>query len=429
MNVARSIGCVDRPNPHKVRARRLWGAGSLRESANQLAAHVRPFWRAAVFASTLAALPGCGMVASNGPLTREVIQASDNKGVSEFVKVDYLFDVIDVDSQVAGLVSGYRPRVLNQTFGLGRGTVSPRIGVGDTLQVTIFEAGPDGLFSTQEAKSTTLTVVVQPNGNAPIPYVGSFHFAGNTLEAARNAIAARLKSRAVEPDVIINLVKNASRTVTVNGAVGTPSIVELGLSPESIIDVLAKAGGPTGEPYESFVTLTRRGKTGKALLQTLVSDPKENIYAQPGDRLFVSKDPQTFSVLGSTGKSAKIPFQAASVNLMEAAALASGSNVEVADPRGFFVFRFEHISVLRSVLGKERTDELLAKGIQKNERGLYPVVYRVDMTEPANYLVGQSFMLRNKDVVYLARHPSTDFTKFMRLIAQPIGIARGVSSF
>ena len=377
-------------------------------------------------ASVLALLSGCGAVASNGPLTHKIIQASDNKGQTASSKSEYVFDVIEVDAGIAERVSEYRPKILRRTFGLANGAVNPRIGVGDTLQMTIFEAGPDGLFSTQEAKSTAFSVVVQPNGNAPIPYVGSFHFAGNTLEAARRAVAEKLKYKAVEPDVLINLVQNPSRTVTVNGAVGSPSIVELGVTPKRILDVVAQAGGPTGESFETFVTLTRRGKTGRTLLQNLVVDPKENMHAHPGDRLFLSKDPQTFSVLGSTGKSAKIPFQAEDVNLMEAIALASGANVAVADPKGLFVFRFEDVSVLRSVVGDNRVDDLLGKGIQPNRKGLYPVVYRVDITEPASYLIGQSFKLRNKDVVYLARHPSTDIQKFLGLIAQPIGIARGL---
>lgn len=371
-------------------------------------------------------LNGCSTVASNGPLARAIIQASDNKGRAATVEYDYVFDVIEVDAIIAEQVSQYRPMTLKRAFGVGNGTISPRIGVGDRLEITIFEAGPDGLFSTQEAKSTTISVVVQPNGNASIPYIGSFQFAGNTLEAARRAIAEKLSDRAVEPDVVINLSGNESRTVTVNGSVGNPSIVELGVSPKRILDVVAMAGGPTSEPFETFVTLTRGGRTGTTLLQNLVAVPKENIHAHPGDTLFLSRDPQTFSVLGSTGASAKIPFEAESVNLVEAIALASGADVAAADPKGLFVFRFEDLSVLRSVLGTGRVDELLAKGIQPNRNDLYPVVYRVDINEPANYLVGQTFKLRNKDLVYLARHPSTDFERFLRLIAQPVGIARGL---
>ena len=58
---------------------------------------------------------------------------------------------------------------LVQTFGFGGGVGTPVIGVGDELSVTIFEAGPDGLFSTTNSKATTIPVIVQPDGHGQIP--------------------------------------------------------------------------------------------------------------------------------------------------------------------------------------------------------------------------------------------------------------------
>ena len=373
-------------------------------------------------------LAGCGAIPNNGPITSEIVNSSDNKGKSFALKADYIFDVVDVDTANALIAAQYRPRVLQQTFGIGGGAIVPVIGPGDVLQVTIFEAGPDGLFSTATSKSTTFSVTVQPDGRAPIPYIGSLKFAGGTLESVRSKIASQLKSRAVEPDVIVSLVQNASRTVSINGAVGRASIVPLGLKPERVMEVLANAGGPQGAPYETYVSLTRKGMTGKALVQTLVSDPSENVYVRPGDQYYLSNEPQTFSVLGSTGKSAKIPFASEKVSLVEAAALAGGSDISLADPKGFFVFRYEYAGVLSSILGKQRFDELKQKGITKNDNGMYPMVYRIDMRKPENYIVGQTFELRNKDVLYLARHPSSDFIKFMSLLSSTIGVARGASS-
>jgi polysaccharide export outer membrane protein len=370
-----------------------------------------------------------GCFPSNGPGMEAIVAASANKAHTYRQPQKSVFDIVDMDQNVASVVSAYRSPSFNKTFGLGGGGGNPTIGVGDVVQITIFEAGPDGLFSTQDNKATNVTVTVQPDGRAPVPYIGSVQFAGNTLESVRGSIVEALKTRAVEPDVIVGLAENASRTVAVNGVVGKPSVVSLGLSSERLTDVIAKAGGPTNAPYETFVTLTRGGRTGKALLQTLIERPKENVYARPGDQLFLTHDPQTFSVLGSTGKSAKIPLGAASISVIEAAALAGGADPSRANPKGLFIFRYEYGEVLRSVLGEERFRQLASKGMRANDSDMYPIVYRIDLSQPDAYLVGQNFPIRNKDVLYMAQHPSVEIFRFMGAIAQTFVVARAVSSF
>ncbi|MDQ6436225.1 polysaccharide biosynthesis/export family protein [Mesorhizobium sp. LHD-90] len=371
-----------------------------------------------------------GCFPSTGPGINAIVAASSNKANTSYrQKQKAVFDIVDMDQNVASIVSAYRSPSFNKTFGLGGGGGNPTIGVGDIVQITIFEAGPDGLFSTQDNKATNVTVTVQPDGRAPVPYIGSVQFAGNTLESVRGSIVEALKTRAVEPDVIVTLSENASRTVAVNGVVGKPSLVPLGLSGERLTEVIAKAGGPTNPPYDTFVTLTRGGRTGKALLQTLIERPKENVYARPGDQLFLTHDPQTFSALGSTGKSAQIPLGAASINVIEAAALAGGANPERANPKGLFVFRYEYGEVLRSVLGEERFRQLASKGMHANGSDMYPIVYRIDLSQPDSYLVGQNFPIRNKDVIYLAQHPTVEIIRFMTAITQTVVVARGISSF
>ena len=387
--------------------------------------------RATLKAIIVAALPltvaACNLMPNNGPLAGDIVSASYNKGKTYRQKQKYPFDVVDMDTNVTSIVSAYRSPAFNKTFGLGRGGGNPTIGIGDVLQITIFEAGPDGLFSTQEKKATAVTVVVQPDGRAQVPYIGSVQFAGNTLDAARNSIVESLKTRAVEPDVLVNLAENGSRTVTVNGVVGKPSVVPLGVSPERITEVIAHAGGPIKAPYDTLITLTRDGKTGRALLQTLVDQPNENVFARPDDQLFLTYDPQTFTALGSTGKSAQVPLEAASVSVVEAIARVGGADPLLANPQGLFIFRYEYREVLKSVLGEQRFQELYSGGMYANAQDMYPIVYRIDMLKPDAYLIGQTFPIRNKDVVYLARHPAADFLRFLSVVSGTAGQATGVA--
>lgn len=200
-------------------------------------------------AGTLLTLAGC-MVPNDGPLTHEILSASADGKTYEIPQIKLVFDVMNVDQRVANSVSAGTRLGLSSTFGFGGGGGTPVIGVGDRLDVTIFEAGPDGLFSTTERKSTTIPVIVQPDGHGQIPYVGSVRFAGMTIDSARATIVNALKAKAVEPDVIVSLVGNVSRTVSIQGDVNKSGIVPLGLSGQHLSEVIAMAGGAAKPPYE-----------------------------------------------------------------------------------------------------------------------------------------------------------------------------------
>lgn len=361
-------------------------------------------------------LSGC-IVPSDGPLTREVIESGAAGGSSyKIPQSKMVFDVVEIDQRVANSVTTLGTPSLARTFGFGGAGGVPVIGVGDKLDVTIFEAGPDGLFSTTERKSTTIPVVVQPDGRGQIPYVGSVRFAGMTIDTARSTIVDALKAKAVEPDVLVSIAGNESRAVSVQGDVSDAAMIPLGLNAEHLSEVLARAGGATKAPYDTYVTLKRGGRTGTVLLQTIVDNPKEDIIVRPEDRIYVTYDPQTFSTLGQTEKSGKVPFNASSLSLIEAAALAGGGNMTTADPKGYFVFRYENESVYRNVVGDDRFRDLLAKGMTSDGQGRYPIIYRLDLGEPQSYIVAQSFPVRNRDVIYLSRHPATDFGRFVQMI-------------
>lgn len=370
-----------------------------------------------------AVLAGCQAVPGEGPLTAD-IKKDAGQSPTQIGRIDAaVFDIVNVDNRTAKLVSDYIATALNRRFGFGGGAGRAVIGVGDQLKISIFEAGADGLFSTTESKQTSLDVVVQQDGTAAIPYVGSIRFAGKTLEEARQEILSSLRSRAVEPDVIVSSVNTASRKVTVSGAVGSSSQVPLGLVGEKITDVIAKAGGPSGQPYETYVTLVRGKKTGTALLSSVIDNPSENIYVQPGDQIFVARDPRTFTLLGAVRANARINFGASDLNLLEAVALGGGGNDAAVDAKGYFLFRYEEADIVMSLLGRQRFNELLSKGMKPDRLGRYPIVYSFDMTHPDSLLVGQTFPVKNRDVIYASRHTSVDLRKFLALIGAPVGIA------
>ena len=375
----------------------------------------------------MAALTGCQIVPSSGPLASEITDAAGRSAVERKDAGASVFDVVDVTAATARIVSQYQPSRLNKTFGFGDSGNLAVIGVGDELLVTIFEAGVDGLFSTQQTKQTAIRVVVQPDGRAAIPYVGNLKFAGRTLEQVRQTILAALKGKAVEPDVVVTTVSTQSRAVTVSGAVRASGLIPLNLGGDQVSEVIAKAGGPSAQPYESYVTLTRGSRTQTVLLKSIIEHPSEDIHVRPGDEIFVVQDPRTFTVLGETAQNNRLPFGANDLNVIEAVALAGGGRDERADAEGYFIFRYEEPEIVQRLLGPKRFEELLRKGMQADQSGRYPMVYRIVMDGPDSLFAGQNFLVKNRDVIYLSRHPFVDFQKFLSILTGPLNVTRSAA--
>ncbi|MDK4739243.1 polysaccharide biosynthesis/export family protein [Rhizobium sp. LEGMi198b] len=368
-------------------------------------------------------LAGCNSVSSEGPLAGAIDEDAGQSGAELGRKNAAVFDVVDINSRTARFVSDYVSSALNRRFGIGGPVGRVVIGVGDSLKVTIFEAGADGLFSTAQSKQVSLDIIVQPDGTAAIPYAGTVKFAGKTLEQARQAILAALATKAVEPDVIVTSTGTSSRTVTVSGAVGRPSMVPLDLIGEKITQVIAKAGGPVTQPYETYVTLVRGNRTGTVLLKSIIEHPTEDIYVQPGDQIFLVRDPRTFTLLGAVKGDGRLEFGANDLNLLEAVALGHGAVDEAANAQGFFLFRYEEPEIVQNLLGAARFQELVRKGMAPDSKGRYPIVYRFDMSHPDSLIVGQTFPVKSRDVIYVSRHPSVDIRKFLTLVGAPLNIA------
>lgn len=377
----------------------------------------------AVMAAMLAAgLTGC-IIPTDGPLERNVVGNAAFVATSSY---DMTYGLVDLDAVTVKSLDDFDYTPFRSTFGLGSASAGTRIGAGDTLNVTIFEAGPDGLFSTVERKQVSLPLTVADDGRISVPYAGSVQAAGRTSEQIRSSILAVLRERAVEPDVIVNLTETVSRTVTVVSGEGGSGIVPLRAGNERVLDAIAAAGGLATPPFETFVTLQRNGRSCTVLVQTLIDRPRENIFLKPGDTLILSNDPRSFSAFGAVEQKGKFDLDSAEVSLAEAAAEARGVNALRANPQGYFVFRYEREHVIKAlvkqiehsgdVVDLEPLHALLADPHVRDRRGRLPIVYRIDLRDPDSFFIAQRFAMRDKDVIYLARSLSGDISEFTNLV-------------
>lgn len=358
---------------------------------------------------------GCsGILPTSGPSAREVQASVDQKGGTAQAVV-----VIDVTNELAqSLLDARYHEQLSDAAG-GSSGVRYVVGRGDTLAISIWEAPPAVLFASPAGVPTDGTVLSAPtranelpaqmvsaDGMIMVPFIGTVMAAGRSTREVEADIARRLKGKANQPQVLVRIADNTSSQVTIVGEVKSSARMPLTPRGERVLDALATAGGPNQPVNKSTVRLTRADRSYAMPLEAVIDDPRQNVLLRAGDVLTVLYQPLSFTALGATGKNEEINFEAGGITLAQALARTGGVQDARADATGVFIFRFE--------------DPLLLKGgavtaNRTREAGI-PVVYRVNLKEPASFFVAQRFPIKDKDVLYVANAPTAELQKFLNIV-------------
>jgi polysaccharide biosynthesis/export protein len=248
---------------------------------------------------------------------------------------------------------------------------------------------------------------VAPDGTITVPYAGQVPAAGRTPAEVQQTIETLLASKALQPQALIIIKRSNANAVTVSGEIIGGARVALSPGGDRLLQVIAAAGGADAPVHETFIRLSRDGITATLPLETLVADPAEDIYAQPGDILTLLRRPQTFTVFGATGRNAAITFDAANITLGQALAKSRGLRDDLANPRGVFLFRYEPGSVVRAL------DQPLAT---RATDGMSPVAYRFDLADANSYFLADQFPVRDKDIIFVADAGAAQVSKIFTVL-------------
>ena len=154
------------------------------------------------------------------------------------------------------------------------------------------------------------------------------------------------------------------------------------------------------------IQVTRGGLVQAMPLQSIISDPRQNIPLLPGDVVTALFQPLSFTALGATGKNEEINFEAQGITLAQALARAGGLLDNRSSPQGVFIFRFEPVNAL----------DWPRKPVATTPEGMVPVIYRVDLLDPASFFVVQSFPMKDRDLLYVSNAPIADVQKFLNVV-------------
>jgi polysaccharide export outer membrane protein len=345
------------------------------------------------------------------------------------------YGFVQLTPAVVQTLDEYGPQTLTALFGDHRPPPEIRFGIGDVVAVTVFEAAAGGLFIPAEASVRPGNFVTLPNqpidtkGFISVPYAGLVPAAGKTPSQVEKEIVDRIKNRAIEPQAVVALVTQNTSLITVVGEVNNLITSQTGRIPaqpagEHLLDVITRAGGLRDQGQDLWVVLERNGHRGSVPFGSLVYEPGNNIWAWPGDTIYLYKEPQTYLAFGASGQQGQFQFSAGSqssawrMTLAEAVAASGGLLDLQADPGSVFLYRRE----------PRELAEKLGVDCSKMDGPTVPVVYAVSFADPAGYFLATKVQMHNKDVIFAANAQSVEIQKFTTFLNALISVPNNVAT-
>ncbi|NJO54825.1 MAG: polysaccharide export protein [Bacteroidales bacterium] len=379
--------------------------------------HPRPSRLVAVIGFALLA-GGCYVLPAAGPNGAYVKSEAlgDQNGLP--------YDLVELNAQVAAILATRGSGTFAGTFTDRRPPSEIPIGIGDVVSITIFEAQQGGLFIPAEAgvrPGNFVTIpdqVVDRSGFLSVPYAGRIPAANRGPAEVQAIIEARLRDRAIDPQVVVAVTNQRSSQVSVLGEVNSPVKYPLTSAGDRILDALARAGGPRGQDFDTWITLQRGGREASIGYGTLIKSPSNNIYIQPEDTLIISRQAPAFMAFGASGANGQFKFEKEQVNLAEGMAMAGGLVDDRAEPSYVFLYRLESREVA----------EKIGIDLTKWETRSVPVIYSLNLRNPGGFFLARKVPLRDKDIIYVANADGVEWAKFLQFVRLHIAVVAEADS-
>jgi polysaccharide export outer membrane protein len=217
----------------------------------------------------------------------------------------------------------------NNVFTTVNGVEEYKIGTGDVLEITYWEAGT----------SKKEEILVRPDGKISFGFVDDLQVNGLTASQLDNLLTSKFKSYVRKPRIDVVVKEYNSKSVTLLGAISIKSVSGSGpgkyrLSGKTtLIELLTRAGGPTQNAKLDSVNIRR--KNGQTITLDLFKaihrgDPGKDFVLDDGDVVFVSsleKDGNRVYVFGEVENPGTYTFTSREVRLVDAISEAGGTTV------------------------------------------------------------------------------------------------------
>ncbi|PJI84390.1 polysaccharide export outer membrane protein [Yoonia maricola] len=410
------------------------------------------------------------------PLTAEtVVEANSDRRTPQDIP-DAFFQNAGSPSAVRGAGAAPLPSLAEQQRPAALTTRAPpdsdpgpyQIGIGDVLLLATRSSGDtveelSGLLAAQNSREG---YTVQDDGAIAVPDVGRIMLAGLTLEEAEAQLFQSLVENRIDPTFSLEIAEFKSKRVSVGGAVGSPAIVPITLTPLFLDEAIALAGGiATPDVDFASIRIYRDGTLYQIPLVAYLRDPdlqKTRLLAS--DSIFVDTafeleraqayfaEQITLAQFRQQGRVQALAELTAEVGLRRAALTEARSNFQEqialdAVDREFVYLTGEVTQPGRFPLpfGRQATlaDALFADGGFSSETGNPSQIYvlrsaaddvgeitawHLNARNVSNLLLATRMNLLPNDIVFIAEQPVTRWNRVVQqivpsLITTGVGVA------
>lgn len=344
-------------------------------------------------------LAGCTNIPRAGPLEKSInAESADLAG----------FTLIEMSADVIG---NYRVEPIVDIAGTAGVPGAPEISIssGDVLRLRISETKEGGIFSPLATGGTTFdNVRVDHKGDVTIPYVGRVKVAGLNLQQVEERLRSRLAGVTFEPQVYAELVHGRGSSILVSGEVKAPGRFSLLDGPMTLIDAIAKAGGPTKLPHQMDVVIRRGNAMTRISMSSVLAGKNEVLRS--GDEVTLEVNAKVFNALGAIKQTGQVEFDKQNPTLLDALAQLGGLDNTSSSTTGVFVFR------LREPKAWLDADNHWREG---------PVIFKFNMQKPEMMFMAQAFGIKPNDTIYVTNAPTVEWTRSLAPIAQTMATVQG----
>jgi polysaccharide export outer membrane protein len=343
-----------------------------------------------------------------------------------------------------------------------------RIGVSDVLLLATKSSGSaveelSGLLAAQNRRQG---YTVQDDGAIAVPDVGRVRLEGLTLEEAEAQLFEAMVENRIDPSFSLEIAQFNSKRISVGGAVGSPAIVPITLTPLFLDEALIRSGGVTTTDVDfASIRIYRDGTLYQIPLAEYLAQPRfQKTRLVAGDSVFVDTDFElekaraffeeqiTLAQFRRQGRLQALSELTAEINLRRGALTETRSNLEQlvaldAIDRDYVYLTGEVGNPGRFVLpfGRQATlaDALYADGGFSTETGDPAQVYvlraasgdldtitalHLDASKVSNLIFATRLNMRPNDIVFIAEQPVTRWNRVVSqivpsLITTGVGIA------
>ena len=235
--------------------------------------------------------------------------------------------------------------------------------------------------------------LIDEDGMIDLPFIGKIKIADLTLNETQNILMNVIENYYKNPDVQLKIETFNSSKVHIIGAVRNQITINLDQKPITLIEAAIQANfNPSAADKISGTKgfLRRDGNVYKINLANAFKslDEKENFYLKKNDVIFIDRNSDSIHVFGEVIKPG-VYYPNLDYSLTELIST-SGLNQMTANAKKIYVIR------------------------ESRKNFLEIDIFKLDISNPVNLVIGRKFMLQEKDIVFV---PPTEIVKWNRTIS------------